>query len=98
MVRQLERLSALGVPLYVTENGTYDEAQRDAFLRSHLEALAEGVRGGLDVRGYFVWSLVDNFEWAEGWETRFGLLALDRETQARTLRETARTYAGLIGR
>lgn len=96
MVRQLERLSALGVPLYVTENGTYDEAQRDAFLRSHLEALAEGVRGGLDVRGYFVWSLVDNFEWAEGWETRFGLLALDRETQARTVRETAHTYASII--
>ncbi len=98
MVAQLERLSALGVPLYVTENGTCDETQRTDYLRSHLEAIADAAHEGLDVRGYFAWSLVDNFEWAEGWSTRFGHLALDRETQARTERETARAYAEVIAR
>ncbi len=87
MVRQLERLAALDVPLYVTENGTWgDDAHCVAYLESHLAAVAAAARRGLDIRGYFAWSLVDNFEWAEGWETRFGHFALDRETQARTLR------------
>lgn len=97
MVAQLERLAALGVPLYVTENGTVDDgdARRSRFLVDHVTALAGAVRRGLDVRGYFHWSLVDNFEWAEGWTTRFGLLALERETQARTPRAAAEVYASI---
>lgn len=97
MVAQLARLSALGVPLYVTENGIADERdeQRGAFLTDHLRALAEARADGLDVRGYFHWSLVDNFEWAEGFASRFGLLALDRATQARTPRGSAEVYAAI---
>ena len=97
MVHQLERLSRLGAPLYVTENGTFDpdDVRRPGFLIDHVRALGEAVAGGLDVRGYFAWSLVDNFEWAEGWSTPFGLLALDRETQARTRRPSAEVYAAI---
>jgi beta-glucosidase len=54
--------------------------------------VADAIDAGADVRGYFHWSLVDNFEWAEGWTTRFGLLALDRDTQERTPVESARIY------
>ncbi|MBZ0121693.1 MAG: family 1 glycosylhydrolase [Sandaracinaceae bacterium] len=95
MCRQLERLAQLGVPLYVTENGIHDpkDELRADYLISHLRALAGALRGGLDVRGYFVWSLIDNFEWAEGWGPRFGLLALDRDTQARTPRASAQIFA-----
>lgn len=94
MVAQLERLATLDVPLYVTENGTWGEdAHRVRYLEDHLRAIATAKRGGLDVRGYFAWSLVDNFEWAEGWVTRFGHLALDRETQAREVRPVAERYA-----
>lgn len=97
MVRQLRRLSALGVPLYVTENGTFDpdDRRRPGFLVDHVAALEGALREGLDVRGYFVWSLVDNFEWAEGWSTPFGLLALDRATGGRTPRASAEVYASI---
>ncbi|MCA9605640.1 MAG: glycoside hydrolase family 1 protein [Myxococcales bacterium] len=97
MVHQLRRLSALGVPLYVTENGTFDpdDVRRPGFLVDHVEALEGAIREGLDVRGYFVWSLVDNFEWAEGWATPFGLLALDRATGERTPRASAEVYASI---
>jgi len=97
MVAQLLRLSDLDVPLYVTENGTFDptDDRRPRFLMEHVDALAGAIAGGLDVRGYFVWSLVDNFEWAEGWSTPFGLLALDRETGERTPRPSADVYASI---
>lgn len=97
MVHQLERLAALGVPLYVTENGMFDPAdeRRPGFLVDHVEALARAIHAGLDVRGYFVWSLVDNFEWAEGWSTPFGLFALDRATGERRPRTSAEVYAAI---
>ena len=95
LTRQLVRLSRLGVPLYVTENGIRDsdDVLRPSFLREHIAAVREAIRLGADVRGYFHWSLVDNFEWAEGWVPRFGLRALDRGTQRRTERPSAGIYA-----
>jgi len=97
LTRQLLRLSRLGVPLYVTENGIRDsdDALRPSFLGEHVAAVHEATRLGADVRGYFHWSLVDNFEWAEGWVPRFGLHALDRRTQRRTARPSAGVYAGI---
>jgi beta-glucosidase len=94
LTRQLLRLARLGVPLYVTENGLYDntDSRRPRYLVDHVHAVADAIDAGADVRGYFHWSLVDNFEWAEGWTTRFGLLALDRQTQRRTPVESARVY------
>ncbi|MGF1469404.1 MAG: glycoside hydrolase family 1 protein [Sandaracinaceae bacterium] len=96
-VQQLGRLAALGVPVYVTENGLYDPAdrRRGPFLIEHVDALQRARARGVDVRGYFHWSLVDNFEWAEGWSATFGLLALDRQTQARTARPSAAIYEAI---
>jgi beta-glucosidase len=98
MSAQLLRLEALGVPLYVTENGVCDaeDTLRRRYLIDHVKELERFVRSGHDVRGYFHWSLVDNFEWAEGWSARFGLFALDRETQRRTARESAAVYARIV--
>jgi len=95
LTEQLLRLRMLGVPLYVTENGIYDneDVLRPGFLRDHVIAVEDARHKGADVRGYFVWSLVDNFEWAEGWSTHFGLLELDRETGERRARESAEVYA-----
>jgi len=80
-----------GVPLYVTENGigSDDDVQRVAYYRDALAALVRCLRDGLDVRGYFAWSLLDNFEWLFGYRPRFGLVAVDRETQMRTPKPSA---------
>ena len=95
LARQLLRASRLGAPVYVTENGIYDNDDhvRPSFIESHVAAVHDAIRRGADVRGYFHWTLVDNFEWAEGWATHFGLFALDRETQLRTARSSAEVYA-----
>jgi beta-glucosidase len=100
LTEQLVRLSRLGVPLYVTENGIPDarDAERPRFLREHVAAVHEAIRRGSDVRGYFHWSLLDNFEWSEGWTPRFGLFALDRATQKRTQRPSAEVYADICRR
>jgi beta-glucosidase len=93
----LVRLKALGVPLYVTENGIYDadDSVRPQFLVDHVRAMHRALARGADVRGYFHWSLVDNFEWAEGWHTPFGLVAVDRKTGARTPKRSAHLYADI---
>jgi beta-glucosidase len=85
-----------GVPLLVTENGigTDDDAQRVAYYREALAALVRCLEDGIDVRGYFAWSLLDNYEWLHGYRPRFGLVAVDRETQARTPKPSA----ALLGR
>jgi beta-glucosidase len=90
----LKRLAAYGKPIYVTENGLPDEDddQRPRFILTHLAALHRAIEEGVPVKGYFHWSLVDNFEWAEGWTLRFGLIALDVETQERTVRRSGQLY------
>jgi beta-glucosidase len=81
--------------MYVTENGIADatDAKRPAFLAAHLAEIARALASGIDVRGYYHWSLLDNFEWAEGYTPRFGLVAVDYATQARTVRPSGRLYA-----
>nr|WP_235990286.1 GH1 family beta-glucosidase [Streptomyces ureilyticus] len=75
-------------PIVITENGCsyegIDDQERIAFLDGHLRALHRALEAGVDVRGYFVWSLLDNFEWAEGYARRFGLVHVDYETLKRT--------------
>jgi len=95
LAAQLLRLRRFGVPLYVTENGVMDadDRLRPEFLRAHVRAVSDAIARGSDVRGYFHWSLLDNFEWSEGWSAPFGLHALDRATQARTLRPSGELYA-----
>jgi beta-glucosidase len=96
-----------GVPLLVTENGAayadepstdgaVHDPERVAYLRTHLAATHEAVRDGVDVRGYFVWSLLDNFEWAFGYAKRFGIVHVDYETQRRTWKDSAYWYREVI--
>jgi beta-glucosidase len=88
-----------GRPIYVTENGLADAggSRRGAFIKEHLAAVTAAVREGIDVRGYFHWSLLDNFEWAEGFEPRFGLYRVDYATLARTRAPGAEVFAEIAG-
>ncbi|MEU7026381.1 GH1 family beta-glucosidase [Streptomyces sp. NPDC046275] len=88
-------------PVWITENGCSQPAglrdgARIAYLAGHLDALARAIGAGVDVRGYFAWSLLDNFEWAEGYHQRFGLVEVDFATGARTPRESFAWYRALI--
>jgi beta-glucosidase len=97
LYRALRRVARLGLPIYVTETGLPDaqDTQRPQFLLDHLGAIHQAISDGLDVRGVFFWTLVDNFEWAEGWGLRFGFYHLDPETKARSLRRSAGLFAAL---
>jgi beta-glucosidase len=88
----------LGKPIYVTENGIADKAddRRDLFIRRYLYALSKAIEDGVDVRGYFYWTLIDNFEWAEGWKMKFGLYECDHATQERFLRAGAISYKEIV--
>jgi len=98
----------VGLPVSVTENGlgsrdvvesgAVHDDDRIAYLRDHLAAVLEARRRGADVRGYYVWTLLDNFEWAWGYDKRFGLVHVDFTDQRRTLKDSARWYAGVIER
>lgn len=91
----LTSLKKYGKPIYITESGLADAADinRPLFIRETLVAIHRAIAAGVDVRGYFHWSLLDNFEWSEGYWPRFGLVAVDRTTQARSIRPSARVYA-----
>jgi beta-glucosidase len=94
MLFTLRRFSRYGVPLLITENGvaTSDEELRTRFLVEHLAGVAEALAEGIDVRGYFWWSLMDNVEWALGTTARFGLFEVDFHTQRRTARPVLDRY------
>jgi beta-glucosidase len=83
-----------GKPIYVTENGLPDAADkmRPAFIMTHLREIWRAISFGFPVMGYYHWSLVDNFEWDRGWTQRFGLIEMDPETQERVLRASGRLY------
>ncbi|CAL9333010.1 GH1 family beta-glucosidase [Streptomyces sp. enrichment culture] len=96
-----------GTPLLVTENGAaYDDyadpsgevkdPERVDYLQAHLAAVHRAIEDGADVRGYFLWSLLDNFEWAYGYSKRFGIVHVDFASQRRTLKSSARWYADAI--
>ena len=94
----LEEVRSYDLPVYITENGIADsgDTMRSTFLVDHLDVLARAMAGGLDVRGYYHWSLVDNFEWNSGFCPKFGLFGIDPVTGERLLTEGARTYRDLI--
>ncbi|MBI3702821.1 MAG: beta-glucosidase [Rhizobiales bacterium] len=96
-----------GLPIYVTENGMGEKEQLDAngavidnkriaFLRAYIAAMNDAASAGADVRGYFVWSLLDNFEWEAGYSVRFGLTYVDYPTQRRIPKTSFHWYADLI--
>src|SRR5215472_994496 len=97
---------APGLPLYVTENGsawydyvtqdgTVEDYERLQYLRDHLAAAHQAIADGVNLRGYFAWSLLDNFEWAEGYAKRFGLVFVDFGTQKRILKRSGEFYANI---
>jgi beta-glucosidase len=92
------------LPLFVTENGAAyaddpgdpaRDPERVRFLRRHVAAARAAIHDGVPLRGYFVWSLLDNFEWAQGYARRFGIVHVDYETQERTIRDSGRYWASL---
>ena len=95
------------LPVYVLENGTASHDQIDTdgavidepridYLRDYIAAMFEAMNAGADVRGYFVWSLLDNFEWGSGYSQRFGLVYVDYPTLRRITKASFRWYAELI--
>jgi beta-glucosidase len=93
--------------IYITENGCAvedvpDESgfvadwRRVDYLRAHIRAVHQAIQAGVDVRGYYVWSLLDNFEWASGYGPRFGLVRVDYDTLRRIPKQSARWYSDVI--
>ena len=86
-------------PIYITENGaavddhvvdgTVEDEQRCRYYQNHLSSVDQAIRKGVDIRGYFAWSLMDNFEWSEGYKMRFGIVYVDYKTQKRTPKRSA---------
>jgi len=89
--RMIRFLSRYKKPIYITENGIADAAddRREKYMEDHLREVAEARANGADIRGFYYWSLLDNFEWIKGFPPRFGLLAVDYVTQERTPRKSA---------
>jgi beta-glucosidase len=96
-------------PLYITENGAaYDDevsadgavhdSDRKAYILQHIAAVGDAIGEGADVRGYFVWSLLDNFEWAWGYGKRFGIIHVDYDSQERIIKDSGLAYAALIAK
>ena len=95
--RAFEMVASLNLPMIVTENGVADDDDdmRPEHVRRHLQITSEAIADGHDILGFYHWSLMDNFEWAEGYEQCFGLYHVDFETQKRTLRESGALYASI---
>ena len=94
------------LPLYVTENGSayedpapaegvVEDPRRVAYLERHIDAVSAAIAEGVDVRDYFAWSLLDNFEWTYGYSQRFGLVHVDFATQQRTIKRSGLFYQGV---
>jgi beta-glucosidase len=94
-------------PIYLTENGStwddvvlpdgrVDDVRRVSYLARHLDAARQVLARGVPLKGYFYWSLLDNFEWAEGYTRRFGLAYVDYATQKRTLKSSGHWYAQFL--
>jgi beta-glucosidase len=95
------------LPLYVTENGAafdddvlpngaVDDRRRVEYLNDHLKAARRAINAGVDLRGYFLWSLLDNFEWQSGYSKRFGIVRVDFDTQQRTQKASSQFYSNVI--
>ena len=108
-VEMLRKEYQLAIPVYITENGTCNcgeqvqdggrirDTQRIEYLRGNLYWIARAMEEGADIRGYYVWSLLDNWEWCAGFESRFGLVHVDFDTQERLVKDSGKWYAQVAG-
>ena len=98
---------APGLPLYITENGcaaedyvdplgSVNDLERISYLHAHLDAAARAIEAGVNLAGYYVWSLLDNFEWGWGYQKRFGIVFVDFETQRRIPKSSAHFYSEVV--
>ena len=96
--RAVKLISKLNAPIEITENGVadFDDNLRPMHLRRHIWQLSKLISEGYDIRSHYHWSLMDNFEWAEGYKLRFGLYHVDYETQERTLKQSGSDYRDII--
>ena len=83
-------------PDVIDEQGQVDDPLRIAYIRDHLISVSKAIAVGVPVKGYFAWSLIDNFEWSYGYSKRFGLIYVDFETQRRILKSSAQWYRKVI--
>ena len=106
LIRRL-RNEYTDLPIIITENGAaYDDVlengevhddKRIDYVQKHLTAVSDLNDEGMNIAGYYLWSLMDNFEWSFGYEKRFGILYIDFDTQERVWKDSAKWYAGVIG-
>ncbi len=94
----LKDLKRFKLPIYITENGIADDDDdlRENYIKDYLLALYKAIKEGIDVKGYFYWSLIDNFEWDLGFWPRFGLIEVDYKTSKRKIRKSALAYSKII--
>ena len=96
--RAIKEAEKIGKPIIITENGIadYKDNRRGLFIERYIYAMHKAIQEGTDIQGYFYWSLMDNFEWAEGYDMKFGLYEVDFKTQERTLRKGSETFINII--
>ena len=98
LYRAIKSVSVLDVPIMITENGIADaeDTKRALYIKRYLYAVSESIKDGYNVIGYFYWSLMDNFEWAFGYDMKFGLFSVDYKTQKRSLRKGSNVFIEII--
>jgi beta-glucosidase len=98
MYRSIKRVETLGKPIIITENGVADKNDiiRSKYIDRYLFAVSRAIEEGADIKGYYYWTLMDNFEWSEGYDMKFGLYDVDFKTQKRTLREGSKRFIDII--
>ena len=98
LYRAIQSVSTLDVPIIITENGIADaeDDRRELYIKRYIYAMSKAIKDGFDIKGYFYWSLMDNFEWAFGYDMKFGLYFVDYNTQERLLREGSKVFIKII--
>lgn len=94
----IKEIACLGVPIYITETGIADarDDRRERFIKSYMNAIYQAVAEGVDVKGIFYWSLIDNYEWNDGFDMKFGLFSVDPDTKERALRKGGSVYRDYV--
>ena len=98
LYRAIKQADKIKKPIIITENGIADskDDRRSLFIERYIYAMNRAIKEGSNIEGYFYWSLMDNFEWAEGYDMKFGLYKVDFNTQERTLRQGSRRFVEIV--